>query len=126
MSILTAWLESQYLAEGRTEPWLYKDKPGVAVLERLAFLVFAKGQGRGVRWGALAYGDGPYGRTGLCQDEALELIYLYGVRDGIVFAEGNEALEEYKRRIKAETQRVAEETGYVGDDDDNEDQRGEH
>jgi hypothetical protein len=81
----------------------------------MAFLIYAKGKTRGVQWGSLAFGEGPWGRTGLSQNEALELIYLYGVRDGIALADGDHFLADFNRFIEAETKRVVEEQGFSED-----------
>lgn len=80
---------------------LYKDRPHPLVKERLAELIYKNG-GRYVSgWGAIASG-GPYGETGLDQDDALELIHLNGVVDGFHLAHGGTTLATVASTVREE------------------------
>ena len=118
MSYMSDWLSTAYRPDSRPDEWLYSNREGTTILERMAFLIYAKGPKRHITWGAWAAGEGPWGRGGLSQAEALELIYLYGVRDGIAFIEGTGSIEEFHKMVAEETKRVAEEQGYIGDADE--------
>lgn len=118
MSYMSDWLHALWVPENRPDEWLYSNRVRITNLERFAFLIYAKGSRRGIQWGAWAFGEGPWGRAGLSQNEALELIYFYGMRDGIVFIQGKHALEEFQSLVLQETKRVAEEQGYTGDKED--------
>jgi len=73
---LQQWLDSP----------LYKGKERPLVGERLAELFAVNGYRFHVGGWGFTGGDGLYGRTGLEQEEALELIHLQGVLTGFTLA----------------------------------------
>ena len=87
------------------EEWLAsKNKNGEAIGDRLAELFAVNGGNLRVSgWGFVHYGEGsPYGRTGLDQDEALELKYLHGIVEGFAISEGEaHASEVFNQEIIA-------------------------
>ena len=65
---VTEWLDSK----------LYKNQD-ITVAERIVELLSYNGGTPNVRgWGTISY-DGPLGKSGLEQEEALQLIYLHGM-----------------------------------------------
>lgn len=123
---LWKWLTSPFDANtgprfGSSERWLYGLSQCV-VLHRLAFLEYASGQhdraGR-VQWGAIEWHTGPYGRVGLTEGEALELIYYYGRRDALIEmappAERDNLHLWFNQTLRAEVARVAQERHWNGD-----------
>ena len=83
------------------EEWLAsKNKAGDVVSERLAELFAINGGALVVTgWGSQFFDGSPYGRTGLDQGEALELIYLHGVVEGFAISEGKDIASEVFNRV---------------------------
>lgn len=78
--------------------------------ERLAELIAVNG-GIDVRgWGIQHVGSGPYGRMGLTQEEALELIYLRGIWVGLKLAHQGAGEPEAVAAIRAEIEKQATKT----------------
>lgn len=88
--------------------WLNETRPdGRTNVSRLAELMHVNG-GLLVRgWGVICGGGGPYGRGGLDQNEAMELIFLGGVVEGFMIA--GTPFETLKGAVDAEIQRVTKE-----------------
>lgn len=94
------WLQSpgMTLEEGKAER---------TILEELAQLVGVNG---GMAWkgfGAMTHG-GPYGRLGVSLEEAVRLVYLSGVLDGLTKADGGQYIKEVTQAIKDQIRKDAE------------------
>lgn len=86
------------------EPW--QEGLSTTKFERYAQLVYMNGGGSIVKgWGVITNG-GAYGRMGLTQDEALELLEMNGVICGFMWAEDMEHWDELKDMLRREWGRV--------------------
>lgn len=91
---LKEWLESRPISGSDTR-----------VVERLAELICVNGGAMSVSgWGCTSFCGGPYGRSGLEQEEALQLLHLSGVVQGFILAGASE--EEFRRDVQLEIERV--------------------
>lgn len=74
---------------------------GRTVLSRFAELIEVNGGLRVCGWGFMSSG-GIYGRRGLEQEEALELLFMSGMLEGFMRAENRMHFDEFMNRIKSE------------------------
>lgn len=81
-------------------------RDGRTVLSRLAELIEVNGGLRIGGWGMIA-GGGIYGRHGLDQEEALELLFMSGMLEGFMRAEERVHFNEFMNTIKGEIARVS-------------------
>lgn len=82
MDRLAAWLDQTILVKG-----LVDDPVETVRCARIAELISVNGGYAEVNgWGAITYGGGLYGREGLDQDEAMELMQLASFLAGVAFA----------------------------------------
>lgn len=80
--------------------WLNRPYGDGIILDRLAELIGVNG-GRMIvnGWGYISY-SGPFGRTGLDQHEAFQLLEFGGIVNGFLLATDGRELEEFKRLIQ--------------------------
>lgn len=84
------------------------DMPPRTVLQELAQLVGMNGKFSWNGFGAVQLGAGPYLRMGLYMEEAVRLVFLSGVMEGLMRAEDGVHQPVIAQRIKDQIQRDAE------------------
>jgi hypothetical protein len=87
----------------RLKDWLNEQYNGCIRVQRLAELVEVNGSFYVHGWGYIR-GGGIYGRHGLEQDEALELLYMSGTTRGFILSGDSE--DELYDAVRAEIERV--------------------
>src|SRR6266849_5773592 len=93
------------------EEWMEKGRlVRATVLERLAELIYCNGMTLQVTgWGRVEIGKGVYGRMGLTMNEAIQLLHLGGVLEGLCLAGGEVQKAAAQTLLGKEMERVGRE-----------------
>lgn len=98
---------------------IYREHPLPTVEERLAELIYKNGGRLKVTGYGFTSFQGPYGHTGLLQEEAFELMELGGTLVGFFLAEGKDmhyVIPRLERIVNEQTTRITIPPGRSGPD----------